>query len=291
MKTYLCVVSPRFPENYHIGVQSQTWGVERVYRSRIGKVRKGDELVFLALRAIRSVHRIESEVYEDSRPLWPAKDGDLFPFRIKISKPVYVGTIEKEDFVPAISFMSAVDAWGGTIMGANGVFNDRLTEQDVHFIKSRLVRVSEPRSEPILRAAEEPKIQNLFRLIGSDVLESLKRILPSLGLVRYNGADFPAEYDLGYGGNVVLCRKVANGDLVVVDFNRGEAPSDTLIRLLHYMSWVRQNLAGSKDVSGVILTESANESLKAIVSEIPNVFLRYYRIGIELLDEPARLSA
>ena len=151
----------------------------------------------------------------------------------------------------------------------------------------------EPRAEvkESLRAAEEPKIQNLFRLIGSDVLESLKRILPSLGLVRYNGTDFPREYDLGYGGNVVLCRKVEDGDLVIVDFNRGEAPSDTLLRLLHYMSWVRQNLAGSKGVSGIILTESANESLKAIVSEVPNVSLRYYRIGIELLDEIARLSA
>lgn len=173
-------------------------------------MRKGDELVFLASRAIRSLHRIESEAYEDGGPLWPAKDGDLFRFRIKISKPIYVGTIEKEDFVPAISFMSAVDAWGGTIQGASGVFNDRLTEKDVDFIKSRLVRVAGSRLEPTLRAAEEPKIQNLFRLIGSDVLESLKRILPSLGLVRYNGKDFPAEYDLGYGGNVVLCRKVAN---------------------------------------------------------------------------------
>ena len=162
--------------------------------------------------------------------------------------------------------MSVVDKWGGTIQGASGVFNDRLTERDVDFIKGRLARVAEPSAEVIatLRAAEEPKIQNLFRLIGSDVLESLKRILPSLGLVRYNGADFPAEYDLGYGGNVVLCRKVENGDLVIVDFNRGEAPTDTLLRLLHYMSWVRQNLAGSKEVSGMILTESANESLKAI---------------------------
>ena len=191
-------------------------------------------------------HRVESEVYEDTRPLWPPKDEDLFPFRIKISKPLYVGTIRKEDFVPEISFMSVVDAWGGTIQGASGVFNDRLTEKDVDFIKNRLVRVAEPRADvkETLRAAEEPKIQSLFRLIGSDVLESLKRILPSLGLVRYNGTDFPAEYDLGYGGNVVLCRKVENGDLVVVDFNRGEAPIDTLLRLLHYMSWVRQNLAG-----------------------------------------------
>jgi hypothetical protein len=133
----------------------------------------------------------------------------VFPFRIRISKPLYVGMIQKEDFVRGISFMSVVDKWGGTIQGASGVFNDRLTERDVDFIKGRLARVAEPSAEVIatLRAAEEPKIQNLFRLIGSDVLESLKRILPSLGLVRYNGADFPAEYDLGYGGNVVLCRK------------------------------------------------------------------------------------
>jgi hypothetical protein len=79
MKTDLCVVSPRFPENYHIGVQSQTWGVEKNYKSRIAKVHEGDELVFLASQEIRSIHRIESEVYEETRLLWPPKDGDVFP--------------------------------------------------------------------------------------------------------------------------------------------------------------------------------------------------------------------
>ena len=74
------------------------------------------------------------------------------------------------------------------------------------------------------------------------------------------------------------------GDLVVVDFNRGEAPTETLIRVLHYMSWARQTLAGSKDVRGVILTEAANDALSAIVREVPNVALRFYRIGIELLE-------
>jgi predicted RNA-binding protein len=111
MKTYLCIVSPRFPENYHIGVQSQTWGVERTYRNRIAKVHKGDELVFMASQEIRSIHRVQSEVYEDTRPLWPAKDGDFFPFRIRISNPLYVGAIQKEDFAPRISFMSVVDSW------------------------------------------------------------------------------------------------------------------------------------------------------------------------------------
>jgi RecB family endonuclease NucS len=98
-----------------------------------------------------------------------------------------------------------------------------------------------------------------------------------------NGADFPAEYDLGYGGNVILCKDTKNGEFVVVDFNRGEAPTETLIRVLHYMSWVRQTLAGSKQVRGIILSESANPALSEIVKEVPNVELRFYRIAIELL--------
>src|SRR5262249_54981174 len=160
--------------------------------------------------------------------------------------------------------------WPGTIQGSNGVFNDRLTSEDIQFIKSRLSRVTEPEIEAA-RAAEQPRIQNLFRLVGSDVLESLKRILPALGLTRYNGNDFPAEYDLGYGGNVILCRDLKTQDLVVVDFNRGEAPTETLIRVLHYMSWARQTLTKGKDVRGVILAESANETLFHIVKEVPNV--------------------
>jgi len=283
MKTFLCVVSPRFPENYHIGVQGRTWGVEARYENRIREVSPGDEIVFIASQQIRSIHRIESEVFRDDRPLWPPKDGDLFPFRIKISRPTYAGQISSDEFVPHISFMRDKEAWGGTIQGASGVFNNRLTDEDVDFIKSRLKRVGQPEIEAA-RAAEQPRIQNLFRLVGSDVLESLKRILPALGLTRYNGSDFPAEYDLGYGGNVILCRDVKTQDLVVVDFNRGEAPTETLIRVLHYMSWARQTLAKGKDVRGIILAESANDALSHIVKEVPNVDLRFYRIGIELLD-------
>src|SRR5205085_1107935 len=105
--------------------------------------------------------------------------------------------IGKEEFVPQISFMRVVDVWSGTIQGASGVFNGRLTREDIKFIKNHLRRIPVPEIQA-QRAAEQPEIKNLFRLIGSDVLESLKRILPTLGLARYNGSDFPAEYDLGY---------------------------------------------------------------------------------------------
>src|SRR5262249_38085853 len=144
----------------------------------------GDEPVFISRRHIRSIHTIESKVYRDDKPLWPPKGGDFFPWRIKISRPIYAGEILSDVFVPNITFMRAVDVWTGTIQGPNGVFNDRLTEEDVEFIKSRLKRVAEPEIEAT-RAAEQPRIQNLFRLVGSDVLESLKRILPAPGLTRY----------------------------------------------------------------------------------------------------------
>src|SRR6266480_48347 len=147
MKTFLCVVSPRFPENYHIGVQARTWGVESKYEDRIKQTSIGDEIVFLAARQIRSIHKIDSEVYEDSHPLWPPKDGDLFPYRIKISRPTHVGEISSAEFVPNISFMRAVDVWTGTIQGRNGVFNDRLTPEDVAFIKSHLRSVASATSE------------------------------------------------------------------------------------------------------------------------------------------------
>jgi hypothetical protein len=39
MATFLCVVSPNFPENYEIGVQARTWGVEENYKSKIDKRR------------------------------------------------------------------------------------------------------------------------------------------------------------------------------------------------------------------------------------------------------------
>ena len=115
MKTFICVVSPRFPENYHIGVQARTWGVQARYKSRIDKTSPGDEVVFIVGGKIRSVHRIEGPVFRDDTPLWPPKDEDFFPFRIKISPPTHAGEIPSSKFVKHISFMHTAQAWGGTI--------------------------------------------------------------------------------------------------------------------------------------------------------------------------------
>ena len=88
MKTYICTVSNKFPENYQIGIQAGLWGVEEKYKNRILKVQQGDQLVFIVGGVYRTLHRIESQVFIDETPLWPEKDGSIFPYRIKISKSI-----------------------------------------------------------------------------------------------------------------------------------------------------------------------------------------------------------
>jgi hypothetical protein len=76
----------------------------------------------------------------------------LFSVPHQDQRTAYIGAISKEVFKEAISFMKVVDVWGGTVQGASGVFNDRLTEDDVAFIKSHLRAVSVPASQ-----AEPPR--------------------------------------------------------------------------------------------------------------------------------------
>lgn len=286
MKTYLCVVSPSFPENYHIGLTAGKWGVEERYHNRIKDICEGDELVFIQNQTIRSIHKIESAPFYEDELLWPPKGGDRFPWRVRISEPIYQGAIAKDIFKDTISFMIG-KVWGGTIQGASGIFNNRLTEADVKFIKSQL-KVKKANINARKSVEHTPsKPSKMFKILGDDVLGALNAILPSLGLKRYNGADFPAEYDLGYGGNIILCRDLNTADLVVLDFISGDAADQSLLRLLHYMSWTRQNLAKSEDVRGFILCESSNKDLEAMVSEVPNIQIARYRLGIELLETGA----
>jgi hypothetical protein len=283
MKTFLCVVSPTFPENYYIGISAGKWGVEERYKQRIGKVSVGDELVFIADQKIKSIHRIESPVNFEDSPLWPPKKGDLFPWRIKISAPLFKGAIPKDVFKDQISFMRG-KVWGGTIQGASGVFNERLNQEDMAFIKANLssVQIEAEMPEPADSKSQEPT--KMFKILNNEVLSTLNQILPSLGLQRYNGADFPAEYDLGFGGNIILCRDQSNSDLVVLDFINGDADDESLLCLLHYMSWVRQNLSKKEGVRGVILCGSSSKSLELVVLEVPNVQIAKYRLGIQLLN-------
>lgn len=299
MANYLCTVSNKFPENYDIGVKANRWGVVEKYKNRIDQVKPGDTLVFLVGGEFRSIHRIESYPFREATPLWPSMNGSVFPYRIKISDPLLTGDRPVRELVHLISFMKDKEGWGGTIQGASGVFNSRLTDADVEIIKRGMREAPRPKaptppkggpSAPFVPPAPvDPGISErqaaLFKFYEKDVEDHIAQILPRLGLSIYrdpgngrNGRQFHTE-----AGRIDLLCKDSAGRFVVMELKKGEAPEQTLLQILRYMSWTRQNLASGKDVRGIIFTEAADKTLVEIVKEVQNVEIQYYRVAIELV--------
>ena len=136
MKIFICTVSKQYPENYDIGIEAGIWGVTEEYEHRIRRINEGDQLVFYisGVGVFKSLHRIESEVFEDYTPLWEPYKGSYFPYRIKISEPIKISEKPVKSIWHNISFMRGKKAWSGTIQGRSGVFNDKLTNDDLSII-------------------------------------------------------------------------------------------------------------------------------------------------------------
>jgi Endonuclease NucS C-terminal domain len=286
MAIYLCTVTSRFPENYEIGIRSGTWGVEEKYKEKIEPVHSGDKLVFVMGGIVRSVHTIADDPFFDKTPLWPPKDGSIFPYRVHIHAAEWVGTVSLAAIADQISFMRG-KVWGGTIQGPNGVFNPKLTQSDLGLIIGELNRPVQPKGplpppqSPI--AAERQK--TLFKFYEKDIEDRLIDLLPSIGLTLYqdeNSGRSGRQFICEVGRIDLLCTSAATGDLVIIELKKGQAPNETLLQILRYMSWVRQNLSGRNDVKGIILTESADSTLEQILGEVPNVSIQYYSLSITL---------
>jgi hypothetical protein len=70
-----------------------------------------------------------------------------------------------------------------------------------------------------------------------------------------------------------------------IELKKGEAPQETLLQILRYMSWIKQNMALSqkKRVKGIILTEYADTERQNYIEEVPNVSIKYYKVSITLV--------
>jgi hypothetical protein len=290
MKIWLCTVSKDFPENYQIGIQAGKWGVESRYERRIREVGPGDLLIFIVAGKYRSIHAVESGPFVEDTPLWPPRNGDLFPHRIRIGPALYRGQAEVRDLVPKISFMKGTPTgWMCTIRGVSGIFNGHLTPEDVEVIKANLHPTvaggADAKSVAVEPIAEVPSPRKVaIQVVGADMERALMSLLPSLDLKPVSGVSgfTPTKFE----AIRVLCQG-RDGVFTVVHLHRGQAPTETVLEVLHEMSWTRQNLAGGRDVRGLILSESADSSLAAIVQEVPNLSIKHYRLTIELSNGSA----
>lgn len=149
-RPYICAVSANSPENFEIALIAGKWGVESKYRKKLSGIRPGDELVFVVGGAFRSVHRVLTEPYEEHTLLWPPKNGDLFPHRVNFGPAEVRREVAVARLAQSISFMRG-KRWTGTLQGAHGVLNPRLTPNDLLLIKEALAFSAEESSESSAR--------------------------------------------------------------------------------------------------------------------------------------------
>lgn len=279
---YLCSVSGRFPENLEIGIRAGVWGVEEKYERKIAPVREGDTLVFLLGGEFRSVHRVESDPFTDSELLWPEKDGSRFPHRVRIGPPLHIGPVPVDEVVDGISFMRDKEKWQGTVQGPNGVFNTRLTPEDLEHITARMVRPG-PRAAPAPTLAEgqarvplsflQDQLEAAFAALLGDL--GLRGAPPGLGDPLSSGEAFR-----------LLAEDTADGAVVVLLLDPGKGAAPLLLQALRHISEVRGRLPKGRRVRALILSNHVTDELRLVVDEIPTLHVRQFRLRFALNGDP-----
>jgi hypothetical protein len=132
---------------------------------------------------------------------------------------------------------------------------------------------------------ESPELPvSLEKQIEDFLVHNVALIEP--GLTLYADEDRQGrQYPTDVGVIDMLCRR-PDGDYVVVELKRGRGSDAVVGQVSRYMGWVKENLAGSHRVFGIILAADADEEMRYAVAAHPNLLARYFAIKLELTDEP-----
>jgi hypothetical protein len=279
--TYICAVSSRFPENYEIGIRAGKWGVEERHLKRVSDVRAGDTIIFVVGGRFRSIHRITSDVFEERSLVWPLKDGDPFPYRMRIGPAEAVGSAPAAELAPHISFMRNTRAWGGTLQGANGVFNARATPNDVELIRMALLAsgtaAPEPRPEQTAPATPIVPAADYWWPGLLDQLAALAKLRRTSSL-RDPFVD-AQEWRTGLlTGLFADQREIPT--IAIAPFDR--SPSETVLSTLYGLSAVKQSADRVKEVRGVIFVPDNREQIAQLTAGIPNLSTFAFDVRVSL---------
>ena len=79
-----------------------------------------------------------------------------------------------------------------------------------------------------------------------------------------------------------LCEDASANELVVIELKRGKSSDRVVGQTLRYMGWVREQLAGDRGVSGIIITHEYDDRVRYAVAELPNVEAWTYSVSFAL---------
>lgn len=133
----------------------------------------------------------------------------------------------------------------------------------------REIIVPSPGEEFIQKMIEE----NFDEIIGKQL---------GLELYEEDPESSGAQYQTPVGRIDFLTRDKKTGDFVVIELKCGKATDSALAQLLRYMGWVKENLAGEKDVRGLILAEDTDDKLKFAIKFVSNVKVLTYKVSLQI---------
>jgi hypothetical protein len=90
------------------------------------------------------------------------------------------------------------------------------------------------------------------------------------------------QYATDIGVIDFLCEDKATAELVVVELKRGKSSDRVVGQILRYMGWVREQLAGDRNVSGIIITHEYDDKVRYAITELPRVEAWTYHVNFTL---------
>ncbi len=85
-------------------------------------------------------------------------------------------------------------------------------------------------------------------------------------------------------GDIDILAEQCDGSLLVVGIDVNDNPITSCASLLGQIAWVREHLAGGREVRGSLVTQAISEGLRYVVSETPSLQLSEFELQVRIQD-------
>lgn len=274
MTFWLCVTTE---DNWRKCVTNKIWGTTDHYENTIKKAKVGDKLLFYVVgMKCGGIYSVSKEYFFETKRVW---DDDIYPHRIGIS--------------PEITPTEAVDVsnlyyqyFPGKPQGYFRRAMREIPEDEFDIFREYLEKGKVSTMEP----AEIEEVPPEFALsVERDLEEYITNNLDSIeqGLELFSKGDkVGRQFEAGGAGRIDILAEDKKLNLVVLELKAGKADNSTLGQILTYMGWAKKNIAGEKDVRGIIIASDFDEKLKIAASMQPKVTLKGYTVNFEFYNLP-----
>ncbi|MEM3565191.1 MAG: endonuclease NucS [Candidatus Jordarchaeaceae archaeon] len=151
-------------------------------------------------------------------------------------------------------------------------------EEGINVVKSIIGDSGLQETGMVLEALEEKIVQKLLE-------RNFENIFAPLNLKLYDGDpdQFGALFNTPAGIIDFLAVNKNTGDFIVVELKVGKVSDCAIGQILRYMGYVKTNLAGEKNVRGIILAEEIDDKSKYALTMTPEVEFKKYKLNIQLV--------